>query len=325
MIIAGTAIGAGMLALPMISAGMWIYWSLLLMVLTWMLMLRASQAILEVNLHYEPGSSFHTLVQDTLGPVWSTINGLAVAFVLYILVYAYVSGGGSTVQQTIMAVTGSDPGMMSSSLFFSLILMACVWWSTRFVDRLSVVLMGGMVLTFILSMTGMLSQIRLPVLLDLGENGSGGGAVIFIWCALSTYLTSFCFHASVPSLVKYFGKRPADINKCLRYGTLIAFVCYVAWIVAADGIISREQFKAVIAAGGNVGDLIRAAGSGIDSSFILRMLEAERATAPSFLFVLFHHQLAQIGHLVHLFLDLVQQGQTVVLHLFVLVHDHACL
>ena len=97
MIIAGTAIGAGMLALPMISAGMWIYWSLLLMVLTWMLMLRASQAILEVNLHYEPGSSFHTLVQDTLGPVWSTINGLAVAFVLYILVYAYVSGGGSTV------------------------------------------------------------------------------------------------------------------------------------------------------------------------------------------------------------------------------------
>ena len=285
MIIAGTAIGAGMLALPMISAGMWIYWSLLLMVLTWMLMLRASQAILEVNLHYEPGSSFHTLVQDTLGPVWSTINGLAVAFVLYILVYAYVSGGGSTVQQTVMAVTGNDPGMMGSSLFFSLILMACVWWSTRFVDRLSVVLMGGMVLTFILSMTGMLSQIRLPVLLDLGENGSGGGAAIFIWCALSTYLTSFCFHASVPSLVKYFGKRPADINKCLRYGTLIALVCYVAWIVAADGIISRGQFKAVIAAGGNVGDLIRAAGSGIDSSFILRMLEAFSffAVATSFL------------------------------------------
>ena len=239
MIIAGTAIGAGMLALPMISAGMWIYWSLLLMVLTWMLMLRASQAILEVNLHYEPGSSFHTLVQDTLGPVWSTINGLAVAFVLYILVYAYVSGGGSTVQQTVMAVTGNDPGMMGSSLFFSLILMACVWWSTRFVDRLSVILMGGMVLTCILSMTGMLSQIRLPVLLDLGENGSGGGAVIFIWCALSTYLTSFCFHASVPSLVKYFGKRPADINKAKT--TLVTFLPPLL-----GGLIKPDGFLAAI-------------------------------------------------------------------------------
>ena len=64
-----------------------------------------------------------------------------------------------------------------------------------------------------------------------------------------------------------------------------ALLCYVAWIVAADGIISREQFKSVIAAGGNVGDLIRAAGSGIDSSFILRMLEAFSffAVATSFL------------------------------------------
>ena len=101
MIIAGTAIGAGMLALPMISAGMWLYWSLLLLGLTWLLMLRSSQAILEVNLHYEPGSSFHTLVRDTLGPAWSAVNGFSVAFVLYILVYAYVSGGGSTVQQTL--------------------------------------------------------------------------------------------------------------------------------------------------------------------------------------------------------------------------------
>lgn len=285
MIIAGTAIGAGMLALPMISAGMWLYWSLLLLGLTWMLMLRSSQAILEVNLHYEPGSSFHTLVQDTLGPAWSAVNGFSVAFVLYILVYAYVSGGGSTVQQTMMAVTGIDPGNLVSGLGFALALVACVWWSTRFVDRLSVILMAAMVLTFLLSMTGMLSQIRLSFLTTVSGSGADGGTVIFIWCALSTYLTSFCFHASVPSLVKYFGKEPVRINRCLIYGTLIALTCYVAWIVAADGIISREQFKGVIAAGGNVGDLIRAAGSGIDSSFILRMLEAFSffAVATSFL------------------------------------------
>ena len=64
MIIAGTAIGAGMLALPTISAGMWIWWSLALMVLTWLMMLFSSQAILEVNLNYKPGASFHTLVRD---------------------------------------------------------------------------------------------------------------------------------------------------------------------------------------------------------------------------------------------------------------------
>lgn len=79
MIIAGTAIGAGMLALPTISAGMWIWYSLGLLVLTWFMMLLSSQALLEVNLYYHPGSSFHTLVLDNLGKFWNLVNGLSVA------------------------------------------------------------------------------------------------------------------------------------------------------------------------------------------------------------------------------------------------------
>ena len=67
MIIAGTAIGAGMLALPIISAGMWLWYSIALMVVTWFLMLLSAQALLEVNLSYPPGASFHTLVKDNLG------------------------------------------------------------------------------------------------------------------------------------------------------------------------------------------------------------------------------------------------------------------
>ena len=106
MVVAGTAIGAGMLGLPMISAGMWFNWSLVVIFVSWFCMLRASQAILEVNLGFEPGDSLHTMVNRTLGPAWSLINGLAVAFVLYTLVYAYVSGGGSVVQQAMQSSWG---------------------------------------------------------------------------------------------------------------------------------------------------------------------------------------------------------------------------
>ena len=282
MIIAGTSIGAGMLALPTISAGMWFYWSMALLIGCWLMMLLSSQALLEVNLHYEPGSSFHTLVKDTLGPAWNIINGAAVAFVLYILVYAYVSGGGSIVRHTLLATVGFEPSKFMAGITFAVILTACVWWSTWIVDRISVLMMGGMVVTFIMSMTGLLGEIRTNVLLD---GGGTGPYAIFVWAALSTYLTSFCFHASVPSLVKYFGKAPREINKCLVYGTVIALICYTAWIVACDGNVSREQFKDVIAAGGNVGDLVKAAGANVNSGLILRMLEAfsSLAVATSFL------------------------------------------
>ena len=282
MLVAGTAIGAGMLGLPMISAGMWYSWSMVVLAGSWFCMFRSSQALLEVNLHFQPGDSFHTLVRELLGPVWTAINGLSVAFVLYILVYAYVSGGGSVVQHALTPLLGNEPPRLLTSLLFSLLLAACIWWSSRTVDRFSIILMGGMVFALIFSMSGMIRNLRLEVLLDLAGEG---GECIFIWGALSTYLTSFCFHASVPSLVKYLGKDGHCINGCLRYGTLIALACYFAWITASDGIISRETFKTVIAQGGNVGDLLAAAGNNLGSGLTLRLLEAFSllAVATSFL------------------------------------------
>ncbi|MEG2140531.1 MAG: aromatic amino acid transport family protein, partial [Bilophila sp.] len=235
--------------------------------------------------HYEVGASFHTMVQDTLGPVWNVINGLSLAFVLYILVYAYVSGGGSIVQHMSRALVGVEPPRLIAGLVFAVVLTGCVWLSTWIVDRLSLIMMGGMVISYILSMTGLLSEVKAGVLLDLQDMGMLGGYSLFIWGALSTYLTSLCFHASVPSLVKYFGKQPTSINKCLLRGTLIALLCYLTWIVVIDSTITRQEFQGVIAAGGNVGDLISAAGSNINSGFILRMLEAfsSLAIATSFL------------------------------------------
>ena len=279
MLVAGTSIGAGMLGLPIISAGMWFYWSCVVLVVSWFCMYRSSQAILEVNLEYEPGDSFHTLVKNLLGPFWTTLNGLAVAFVLYTLVYAYVSGGGSVLQHSLTPLLGQEPPRLLTSLIFSLLLVACIWWSSLAVDRFSAIMMGGMIIALILSLCGLWANLRISLLVN--ESGSA----IFIWCAVSTYLTSFCFHASVPSLVKYMGKDSRTINKSLLYGTLLALACYFVWICAADGTIPRPEYKTVIAEGGNVGNLLKAAGSNINNSLINKLLEAFSllAVATSFL------------------------------------------
>lgn len=282
MLVSGTAIGAGMLGLPMISAGMWLFWSTALLVISWFLMLRSSQALLEVNLQFRPGDSFHTLARSLLSPFWTTLNGLSVAFVLYTLVYAYVSGGGSVVQQALLPILAYPPPRFFSSLFFALLLAACIWWSSKAVDRLASIFMGGMVITLVLSIGGMLGHMRLSRLLD---TSGGGGQFIFIWCAVSTYLTSFCFHASVPSLIKYMGKNGNTINRCLVYGTLIALACYFLWILSTDGVIRRADYITIIAMGGNVGNLLNAAGQNLGAGIIMRALEifSLLAVATSFL------------------------------------------
>ena len=52
MIIAGTAIGAGMLANPTSTAGVWFIGSILALVYTWFCMTTSGLMILEANVHY---------------------------------------------------------------------------------------------------------------------------------------------------------------------------------------------------------------------------------------------------------------------------------
>ena len=171
MIIAGTAIGAGMLANPTSTAGVWFIGSILALVYTWFCMTTSGLMILEANLHYPTGSSFDTIVKDLLGKGWNIINGLSVAFVLYILTYAYITSGGGITQNLLNQAFGSaesavDIGRTSGSLIFCFILAAFVWLSTKAVDRFTTVLIVGMVVAFFLSTAGLLSSVKTEVLFN---------------------------------------------------------------------------------------------------------------------------------------------------------------
>ncbi|MGL5955450.1 MAG: aromatic amino acid transporter [Brevinema sp.] len=283
MIVASTTIGAGMLALPVASAGMWFSWSIIILLMSCFFMLISAVILLEVNLYFEPGASFNTLTQRLLGRNWSIITGLSVMFVLYILVYAYISGGGSVIIYAIQKTTGQIFNRTWISLLFTLPLIFIVWCSTWIVDRIAIVLMIIMVFSFIVISFGLVPAI------DFGNYFSKvkeptSVLTMFIWATLSTYLTSFCFHASVPSLVKYFGKDPVSILKCCVYGISISFGVYFIWIFVINGIVSRDAFREVIAQGGNVGILLQASGNKTgDLMFILLEVFSFSAITTSFL------------------------------------------
>ncbi|MHA3903196.1 aromatic amino acid transporter [Castellaniella sp. WN] len=252
MIVAGTVIGAGMLALPIVSAGMWTGWTLMVLAASFFLMLSSALMILRTNVRFGPGASFDTLVRGTLGPVWNVVNGVSVGFVLYMLMYAYTSGGGATLKHSL----GLPLPQGIISLCFALTLAFCIFWSTRAVDRLSVILVVGMVATFVVAVAGMLPAFQfenlwLPV--PAASAGTAGTASAwFILAALPYFLTSFCFHASVPSLVKYYGTDVRRIKACILYGLLIAAAFYALWILAGFGVLGREALRDVYAQGGNI-------------------------------------------------------------------------
>jgi len=171
--------------------------------------------------------------------------------VLYILTYAYISGGGSIVSQVLYSSTGVKLPHMLTGLMFALSLAFIVWYGTGFVGRITAVLVGGMMLTFLLSIYDLSPTVHIKNLLDTQPDYAP-----YLLAAVPIYLTSFGYHTNVPSLLKYYGEEPRLIRLCLLYGSLTALLVYLLWIFAALGNIPRSEFTSIISAGGNVGDLI---------------------------------------------------------------------
>jgi aromatic amino acid transport protein len=289
MIIAGGTIGAGMLANPTSTAGVWFLGSLVLLAYTWFCMTSSGLMLLEANLHYPTGASFDTIVKDLLGQGWNVINGLSVAFVLYILTYAYITSGGGITEGFINQLFSSEQhtvqiGRVSGSLIFCLVLAVFVWFSTKAVDRFTTVLIGGMVIAFILSVAGLISSVKVEVLFDSVVQGEQQ-YLPYMLGALPVCLVSFGFHQNVPSLVKYYERDANRVMKSVFFGTAIALAVYVLWQLAVQGNLPRAEFAPVIEKGGDIAVLLQALGKYIQTDFIALALRffAYLAIATSFL------------------------------------------
>ena len=284
MIIAGTVIGAGMLANPTATSGVWFTGSLIVLLYTWFSMLSSGLMILEVNTHYPHGASFDTMVKDLLGPIWNVINGVAVAFVLYLLTYAYIFVGGDLTAKGLGSTFGVKIPLTVGQLAFFLIFATCVWASARLVDRFTSILIGGMVLTFIWATGGLIAEAKLPVLFDT-QAPSGTPYWIYISAALPVCLASFGFHGNVSSLLKYFKGDAPKVAKSLWAGTLIALVIYVLWQIAIQGNLPRNEFAPVIATDGQVSVLIEVLSKFVQTGSMAAILSffSYMAIATSFL------------------------------------------
>ena len=282
MIIAGTAVGAGMFSIPMVTSGVWFSGSVVLLIYTFICMLLSGLMILEANMNYPAGASFHTMVKDLLGSSWNTINSLSITFVLYILTYAYISAGSSIITENVSKYAQVPQAI--SGLVFALVIAFFVWLSTRAVDRLSTILIGGMVITFVMSIGGMVTTASPMVLFDQYDNNNSE-YLPYALAALPYLLTSFGYNGNVPGLVKYYNKDSLSVMLSLVYGAGITVTIYILWQYAIQGNIPRSSFIEIRENGNNIGALLNQMNISAQSSFISQFLTlfSYMALASSFL------------------------------------------
>ena len=258
VLVTGSSVGGGMFSMPIVAAGMWFPWSLVCLCAIWMLSYAGGLIVLEAAMLFPRGASFNTIVKGLLGSKWNIANGIGVVFLLYILMYAYLSAGGSIANHTISALTGGKSPLSQNlaSVIFGLTIALVVWLGTGFASRVCSLLLAGMMLTFLLFSTRTFLHIEISTL--LGAQTDGGSNIRFAWAALPYLLTSFGYASLVPSLVKFYGHEPGAIRHCILYGTLACLTLYVLWLASAFGTLGRAQYVPAIQAGGNMGQLVNA-------------------------------------------------------------------
>ncbi|KXI22453.1 amino acid permease [Photobacterium sanguinicancri] len=274
LIIAGTALGAGMLAIPMVLAQFGLLWGTLLMLIIWSGTTYAALLLLEASIKAGGGLSMNTIARKTLGKGGQVVtNGLLYALLVCLLM-AYIIGAGDLVKK-MAASAGLELTMLQTQVAFTLIAGVVVAAGTAVVDKLNRVLFGMMLVVLVMTLFSLVPSISMENLLTVTSDSK-----VDLIKTSSVLFTSFGFMVVIPSLVTYNeGASQKQLRNMVVIGSIIPLFCYLLWLYAAVGNLTSEQLVHFA----NVSELIAALGTKYSSIHTILSVFTGLALLTSFL------------------------------------------
>lgn len=251
-LVAGTTIGAGMLAMPLAAAGIGPGVTLLLLVGLWALMCYTALLLVEVYQHASADTGLGTLTQRYLGRPGQWLTGFSMLFLLYALTAAYISGAGELLATSLSQWFSTEISASSGVLLFTLVAGSIVCVGTSMVDMFNRLLFSAKIILLVVMLGLMMPHIHQTNLLSLPlEKG-------LVLAAIPVIFTSFGFHGSVPSIISYLNGDLRKLRWVFITGSAIPLVAYIFWQLATLGAIDQTAFSALLASHAGLHGLLQA-------------------------------------------------------------------
>lgn len=220
LLIVGTSIGGGMLALPVANAASGFFQSSIFLLICWFLMTLGALFILEVNLYLPPGKNMISMAAATLG-----VPGLLAAWVsylclLYTLLSAYISGGADVISGLLQPFP-TQPSRWQLTTIFTVGFGLIVYGGIHQVDLLNRGLMFAKLAIYFILVILIAPNIQI--------DHFQGGHARYITSSIMILITSFGFAIIVPNLREYFNDDIKQLRKVVLVGSLIPLLCYLTW------------------------------------------------------------------------------------------------
>lgn len=235
LLVAGTTIGAGMLALPVVTGFAGFIPSALLFIVYWLFMTFTALLMLEVNLWMGEHSNLITMARKTLGKSGAIFSWIIYLFLLYSLTTAYIAGSGPIFIDFIHELTGVQLPAWTGPFPLLAIFGFFVYQGTKAVDYANRILMIGLVITYLIITFFLAPHVQQQLLEHRHWNA--------IWIAVSIVSTSFGFHIIIPTLTDYLKRDVYELRKVILIGSFIPLIVYTIWIALTLGIIPLNELK----------------------------------------------------------------------------------
>lgn len=221
MLIAGTAMGAATLALPLCLSQAGLLATLLLFGVTWLMMYWSGLILGEVALAQPAGTSFVTMAENSLGRYGYTLAWMSYGVLLLTLLMAYYTG--------IATLIDFNNAFFDHVIIGSTIVAVMVWlilyMGTAFIDALNRVMLYVLIIVMAAMLFVLAFRMQLSSWLWLPLNWSS------ISYALPIVVTGFGFQVVVPSIRNYLDDQKKSFDYVILWGSLIPLMLYLIWTI----------------------------------------------------------------------------------------------
>lgn len=248
LLVAGTMIGAGMLAMPLTSAGIGLGFTLVLLLGLWALLTFSALLFVELYQTAESNAGIGTLAEQYFGKAGRIIATAVLIIFLYALIAAYISGGGSLLKDLLPESFGDKINI----LLFTVIFGSFIVIGTHSVDKINRVLFFVMLAAFAVVLSLMLPEIKFDNLMATPIDNA------LIISASPVFLTAFGFHGSIPSLNKYLDGNVKALRISILVGSAITLCAYILWQMSTHGLLTQNEFLQILKEDATLNGLVKA-------------------------------------------------------------------
>jgi tyrosine-specific transport protein len=225
LLVAGTSIGGGMLALPVLTGLGGFFPSLLIYFFCWLFMACTGLLLLEVCLWMQKESNVITMAKATLGKTGEVAAWGLYLFLFYCLTVAYMVGCGSL----ILEILGLNVPDWSGPLIFLAIFAPFIFLGARITGKLNAALMLGLGVSFFLFVALGAGHVNVDLLAHKDWSLSLIG--------LPIAFTSFAYQGIIPTLAHYMHYDNRKIRQAILIGSFIPLAAYAIWQGLILGIV----------------------------------------------------------------------------------------